>query len=123
MKYKRLTMKNARGFYHYNCTKKEQKDCEIWEDCDDCYGSKARTRLGELEDKIEQGTLIELPCKVGDVFYGIQGNDFFKCHIHAIKITKKNTLLETLYGMTFVFGEEAFLTLEQAKKRLKELQE
>lgn len=26
-------------------------------------------RLAELEDKIEAGTLIELPCKVGDVVY------------------------------------------------------
>jgi hypothetical protein len=26
-------------------------------------------RLAELEDKIENGTLIELPCKVGDTVY------------------------------------------------------
>lgn len=26
-------------------------------------------RLAELEDKIESGTLIELPCKVGDMIY------------------------------------------------------
>ena len=26
-------------------------------------------KLAELEDKIENGTLIELPCKVGDVLY------------------------------------------------------
>ena len=26
-------------------------------------------RLAELEDKIENGTLVELPCKVGDVLY------------------------------------------------------
>ena len=29
------------------------------------------TRLQELEDKIENGTLIELPCKVGDIVYEI----------------------------------------------------
>lgn len=28
-------------------------------------------RLAELEDKIENGTLVELPCKVGDTAYEI----------------------------------------------------
>ncbi len=27
-------------------------------------------RLAELEDKIENGTLVELPCKEGDILYG-----------------------------------------------------
>lgn len=31
-------------------------------------------RLRELEDKIEQGTLIELPCKVGDTVYCVDRN-------------------------------------------------
>ena len=36
--------------------------------------SMAVKRLGELEDKIENGTLVELPCKVGDVIYEIIGD-------------------------------------------------
>ena len=59
MEYKRLTKKGKNGFYHYNCTKKEQKDCCLWESCGECYGSKVLRNLGELEDKIEQGTLKE----------------------------------------------------------------
>ena len=35
---------------------------------------KAINRLAELEDKIENGTLIELPCKVGDTIYNIDHN-------------------------------------------------
>ncbi len=33
-----------------------------------CY-EVMKNRLAELEDKIEQGTLIELPCKVGDTVF------------------------------------------------------
>ncbi len=32
---------------------------------------KIYRRLAELEDKIENGTLVELPCKVGDVMYEV----------------------------------------------------
>lgn len=35
---------------------------------------KAIDRLAELEDKIEAGTLVELPCKVGDTVYEIDYN-------------------------------------------------
>ena len=42
-------------------------------------------RLHELEDKIEQGTLIELPCKVGDTVYEIQE---IRNRVQAYKVTK-----------------------------------
>lgn len=133
MKYERLTHRNHGCIEEY-CEETHCIYCDKDGDCHfdkkskhidvsfDCLYAMAE-RLAELEDKIEQGTLIDLPCKVGDIFYGIQGNDFFKYHIHAIKITEKGVLLETLYGMTFMFAEEAFLTFEEAEKRLKELQE
>ena len=31
-------------------------------------------RLAELEDKIEAGTFVELPCKIGDVIYEVIGD-------------------------------------------------
>lgn len=34
--------------------------------CRDCPIQKCFNRLGELEDKLENGTILELPCKVGD---------------------------------------------------------
>lgn len=37
-------------------------------------------RLYELEDKIENGTLLELPCKVGDKVYEIEYNCWEVCH-------------------------------------------
>ena len=80
-------------------------------------------RLAELEDKIEQGTLIELPCKVGDKFYGICGFVIFEYTTLAIKLVKDHKIcLCTIYDMEYVLGKDAFLTLEDAEKRFKELQ-
>lgn len=57
MKYKRITSRNEEPFYAFNaCKECEQKDgCDKW--C--AYTVGAYTRLHELEDKIENGELIE----------------------------------------------------------------
>ena len=76
-------------------------------------------KLCELEDKIEQGTLIELPCKVGDTVYKVEreyaySNDTYFWHI-----------VENHFGLgmlDYVWGKMIFLTREEAEKRLKELQ-
>ena len=47
--------------------------------------SKVTNRLAELEDKIENGTLIELPCKVGDWLYYIYENKIHKAKVEEIK--------------------------------------
>ena len=44
-------------------------------------------RLAELEDKIENGILMELPCKVGDVVYEVIKNHRPPC-IQQTKIEK-----------------------------------
>lgn len=89
-------------------------------------------RLYELEDKIENGALIELPCKVGDTVYEV-----FKEHklpfiqettIEKIVITEKgfklrlsrNSVYETAISS---LGRTIFLTRAEAEARLKELQE
>lgn len=61
--YKRLTIKDNNG------------DWCVWEE-DNCPHpfealQNAIDRLAEIEDKIENGTLIELPCKVGDMMYEV----------------------------------------------------
>lgn len=94
-----------------------------------------KNRLAELEDKIEQGTLIELPCKVGDTVYEVVK------HIlpNGERITiEKRKVLEIAYissrgvrpwiikcwGTAFDncdFGDSVFLTREEAEKRLEDL--
>ena len=51
MEYKRLT--------------NSYKGAPLHTDMEVTDGDEIYERLAELEDKIEQGTLIELPCKVG----------------------------------------------------------
>lgn len=48
----------------------------------------ALDRLDELEDKIEQGTLVELPCKVGDKFYGFERDTHYNKEQGFISETK-----------------------------------
>lgn len=135
MEYKRLTKKDKRGFYHYNCTEKDQEDCEVMENCGECYGTRVLYRLAELEDKIEQGTLIELPCKVGDTCYLVyeRAENRFR-DLYEIKKVKINNIhyighneflaeIGMVFHYTVKFGEEIFTTREEAEKRLKELQE
>lgn len=89
-------------------------------------------RLYELEDKIENGTLREVPCKVGDTVYEV-----FKYHIppfiketaiEKIVITEKgfklrlsrNSVYETAVSS---IGKTIFFTKAEAEAKLKELQE
>lgn len=94
-------------------------------------------RLAELEDKIENGTLVELPCKVGDRVYAIfqdygNKNDyaFFKEKVDEIRIMKKGIYVCLSCGENFheernadQFGVTLFTTKEAAEAKLKKLQE
>ena len=68
----RLTDRNADGNYFYpKCFEK----CDgFWASrkCDNCeITTSICEKLGKYEDLEEQGRLIKLPCKVGDVVYRI----------------------------------------------------
>ena len=70
MEYKRLTKRNCAGYVvpvkpimsgYSNIQAAEEELLD---------------RLGELEEKIENGALVELPCKVGDVMYEVIGDAY-----------------------------------------------
>jgi hypothetical protein len=88
--------------------------------------------------KIEQGTLIELPCKVGDMVYFAVNNGWDCAEIDEIHIFKDDIVFEWVqydrgYELTELWdcgdfsikdiGKTVFLTREEAEKRLKELQD
>lgn len=135
--YKRLTDKE----YEYKrCASCSYKNCQY---CGDIYDieKQAHTRLTELEDKLESGTLIELPCKVGDKVYipykFRNKNGVFETIIEEIRIEEKHILFwaKPLYTNNSVrvrylgwkkskdFNKTWFLTKAEAEARLKELQE
>ena len=65
--YKRLT-KYSKENQDYITPFCDTANCNgVCVDCD--YEQVIINRLAELEDKIENGTLIELPCKVGTTIY------------------------------------------------------
>lgn len=88
--------------------------------------------LQSVIDKIEQGTLIELPCKVGDWIWVVCGtiseyqiSEFwydgiffvFKCtNVEYVQEHRDFSFFDERIGKT------VFLTREEAEKRLKELQ-
>lgn len=70
MEYKRLTEK-TRDCFQYDLKDFKHKIGEFG-DYDAFFAySMAVKRLGELEEKIENGTLVELPCKVGEIMYEV----------------------------------------------------
>ena len=95
-------------------------------------------RLAELEDKIENGTLIELPCKVGDKVYHLSCKTISEEIVSQIKYTIYNgeidlsnshIMTDDLYDKDYNFyrisklGKSLFLTKVEAEAKLKELQQ
>lgn len=114
--YKRLTIRNSDGSV-------SQPTHSTFE--------KVFNRLAELEDKIENGTLIELPCKDMDVFHCEMGATVWLIYKRYWNVADKNgfwVLRESKVSphnkkrFSDDFGKFVFLTREEAEKRLKELQ-
>ena len=106
--------------------------------------NKILTKLGEYEDLEEQGLLLRLPCKVGDIVYvndilgcgEVERYKVFRVDYHSTLGTGRNEFyIEALlctnpdksiafydkqFGKT-VFGKTIFLTKSEAEARLKEL--
>lgn len=87
-------------------------------------------RLAELEDKIEDGRLVELPCKVGDKLYLVYSpfGDIDEWEITDIQIGNVNLFRLGIKGTDAYaavlfkeLGEYAFITKAEAEARLKEL--
>ena len=93
--------------------------------------------LKEYKDLIEQGLMIELPCRVGDVIYeaNLKRNIVSKYSITRISTSVKGhysinmdwVLLEGVYSNTLGFnadaiGKSVFLTREEAEEKLKEME-
>ncbi len=85
-------------------------------------------RLAELEDKLESGQLVELPCKVGDLIYIVYLDDDYEYKIAKTECIGFNIRRGDIDIITdlccydpFRYGK--FTTKEAADARLKELQE
>lgn len=82
--------------------------------CEECIHKQRYDRLRKLEDKIENGTLVELPCKIGAKIYIVGESDF--C-IPKYQMWEDEFCLEDIER----FGDTVFLNKAEAEKRLEEL--
>lgn len=83
-------------------------------------------KLGELEDKIENGTLIELPCKVGDTVWYIKSYGFGRYQVEDTEVAGFNfSKYENAIWVVGKYEEQLskiYKTREEAEKRLNEIQ-
>lgn len=107
MEYKRLT------------NQKWSKDIDLTQELGYSYIYK---RLAELEDKIEAGTLVEIPCKVGGNAVAIIDTLAYPNAIYNVKLKDLAYIVEdengdvTFQHITRIFGTEA-----EAEKKLEEI--
>lgn len=116
-KYERLTTKGKEGNW------------QVWED-DYSHPFEALQcaidRLAELEDDLESGKLIRLPCKVGDTVWYIKSYGFGLYTIKDMTVAGFNfSRYEDTIWVVGNFEEQAskiFKTKAEAEAKLKELQ-
>lgn len=121
MEYKRLTEK-TRDCFQYDLKDFKHKIGEFG-DYDAFFAySMAVKRLGELEEKIEAGTLIEIPCKVGDNAVAIIDTFCYPNAIYNVKLKDLAYIVEDENGdVTFQHITRIFGTKAEAEKRLEEI--
>lgn len=120
-------------------TYNEKRELECGEYCDSCSQSAGNCKtvenmikkLADYEDLEEQGLLVRLPCKVGDIMFRINKgakNPVIELTVTQIDITTRSYNLEVIdrdYGELMCFkndiGRTIFLTREEAEKKLEEM--
>lgn len=101
------------------------------------FADKILTKLAVYEDLEEQGLLVRLPCKVGDMVYRVNAGAkqpiipmtvseiHFLCYKNerAVRFDAigKEDMGESCYRLEDI-GRIVFLTREEAKKKLEEIQ-
>lgn len=80
-------------------------------------------KLGEYERSEEQGLLVRLPCKAGDLVFIISGENICGRKVKSIKILSTAIEISTsdVIFRKESFDETVFLTRAEAKKKLEEM--
>lgn len=114
------------------------KTCEefckyVVDGCKNCYIQQVFKKLADYEDLEEQGLLVRLPCKVGDIVYVIlstyckskyaeaQVRDYAYFISCGFCVVVTSTQFEKQSIPFSEFGKTVFLTREEAEKKLEEM--
>ena len=118
----RLTKRDGGGNAVMDCD-----NCEIKyrESCCSLYYCRNAliAKLAAYEDAEEQGLLVQLPCKVGDMVYYKRGRDILGDTAERIVVDGIDNQIILNAHRTFLFcdlGRNVFLTYEEAEAALKE---
>lgn len=132
----RLTKKNGDGNYHYPKCLERCGGLETPEKCYECdFDYAVCKKLGEYEDLEEQGRLVKLPCKVGDVVYYVCNNRVMSSEvlsvIYHVEAENHGVFIRERLTVDFegipaeidfnTIGKTIFLTRDKAEAKLKEL--
>ena len=104
---------------------------DIEYDCSKCELEKVLEKLATYEDLEEQGLLVRLPCKVGDMVYVPTRNFISELRIVMISVDMHGTYFRWMLNSGIYpnldgfsgnkLGKTVFLTREEAEKKLEEL--
>ena len=104
-------------------TQRTEKGTAVFNNVD--IGDIAK-KLCEIEDKICEGKMVELPCAVGDTVYCIRYDRSRKPYIKPLRVLSITTYGEDVVTLFTTrddrLGLTVFLTPEEANKKLKELE-
>ena len=124
----RLTDKNDVGNHFYPKCFEKCDGLGASSKCDNCeIMTSICEKLGEYEDLEEQGRLVILPCKVGDMLYRLVPNlyrEYVEIKIAQFVINKNGIYFITDKGVSWSadkIGKTVFLTKSEAEAKLKEL--
>lgn len=130
----RLTNRNYGEISHTGRIIPYSKHCIgcITKDCDCGIVEDMVKKLADYEDLEEQGRLVKLPCKVGDIVYkpnSVTVKEIVEIKIESMFITESNFNISgrtTKMKYSFCctpkgFGKTVFLTKSEAEAKLKEL--
>lgn len=120
--YKRMTFKISVDPY--------DDDCEETENAAAASYDELLNRLAKLEDKIENGTLVELPCKEGDIVYFVNWHrhpprieafkvDHLEVNKNYIRVACYDFENEYDYSMYRFDGKDISFSKEEAEEALK----
>ena len=117
----RLTERDIHG--NAICKKEISIDCNA--NCKDCdYIYECFKKLADYEDAEEQGLLLKLPCKVGTPIWWISHRNFiFDGIVEGYRLLNNGIVLLDAFGWGYgEFGENVFLTKEEAEQKLASMQ-
>lgn len=132
----RLTKKNGDGDYYYPKCFEKCDGLGASSKCNNCeITTSVCEKLREYEDLEEQGRLIKLPCKVGDVVYYVCNNRVMSSEVLSVKYHAEaenhGVFIRERLSVDFegipaeidfnTIGKTVFLTRDEAEAKLKEL--